>query len=46
MYPMKVTLIAPSKAAMEMFSAAEGFSVSLLSSHKDLRKYAQKPIIR
>jgi hypothetical protein len=46
MYPMKVTLIEPSKAAMEIFSAAEGFSVSLLSSHKDLRKYAQKAMSR
>jgi hypothetical protein len=41
MYPMKVTLIEPSKAAIDIFSAAEGFSASLLSSHKNLRKYPQ-----
>jgi hypothetical protein len=40
-YPMKVTLIEPSKAAMEIFSVAEGLLASLLSSHKNLRKYPQ-----
>jgi hypothetical protein len=46
MYPMKVTLIEPSKAAMEMFSAAEGLLASLLSSHTNRMKYPQNAMSR
>jgi hypothetical protein len=46
MYPMKVTLIEPSKAAMEMFSAAEGLLASLLSSHTNRMKYPENAMSR